>query len=431
MAKYEPGPKQHKVHQYLTGHPEIRDLLIGGGAGGAKSYTAAAWIIMSALKYPNTFWFVGRETLESIKGSILKTFKRILKDWGVEYKMNYSSYVMSFANGSEVMFKQLQMKPGNPEFDQLGSYEFTGAYIEEAQQVCQQAAEVLATRIRYRLEEYGLSPKLLMSCNPSKNWLRSEYYLPWTKGELKPHRYFIPLLASDNKHVEKSYVNNLGLLDEQNRKRLLDGNWDYDDSDQALFSWDILSEAFESVKYRDDSEERKYITVDPAGQGKDKAVIMVWYGYHVEDIITFAKSTTTEIADEIKAQMAKHKIREHKIAIDIDGGTGVKDQVSAFCQGINNGATPFRNENYRNLKTQMYFKMAEMLPKISFAPHLKKYKDIILQEVYAHKRTNIDSDSKIEMTKKDQVKKDIGRSPDFADALAYRFFWPCKNKWNI
>lgn len=431
MANFTPTKKQHEIIQYLTGHPEVRDCLVGGGAGGGKSYAAAAFFIMSALKYEGTLWFVGRETLKSIKTSILQTFLKILREWGIDYKINYSDYIITFPNGSMIMFMQLSKRPNDDNWDFLGSLELTGAYIEECQQVSKIAAQVLASRIRYKLKENGLSPKLLMSCNPSKNWLRSEWYLPWTKGELEPHKVFIQMLEKDNKFGEESYRRSLGLLDEQNRKRLLEGSWDYDDSDQALFSWDILSEAFESVKYRDDSEERKYITVDPAGQGKDKAVIMVWYGYHVEDIITFAKSTTTEIADEIKLQMAKHKIREHMIAIDIDGGTGVKDQVSIYCKGINNGATPFRNENYRNLKTQMYFKMAEMLPKISFAPHLKKYKDLILQEVYAHKRVNIDSDGKIEMTKKDQVKKEIGRSPDFSDALAYRFFWPCKNKWDV
>jgi len=418
--------------QYLTGHPEKRDILIGGGAGGGKSYVAAAWIIMSALKYPETFWFVGRETLESIRGSILKTFKRILKDWGIDYKMNYSTYIMTFPNGSEVMFKQLQMKPGNPEFDQLGSLEFTGCYIEEAQQVCQEAADVLAMRIRYKNDEYGIPMKLLMSCNPSKNWLRSEWYLPWTKGELKEHRHFIQLLEADNKYGQEGYRKSLELSNEQNKKRLLYGDWNYDDSDQPLFSWDTLCDAFNIVKNRIDQEDKKYITVDPAHLGEDKTVICVWYGYHVEDISVLTKKNTIEVANEIKAQMSKHKIREHMVAIDIDGvGAGVKDNVSDFCLGIHNGGATFRNENYRNLKTQMYFKFAELIEKISFAPHLSRYKDLIVQEVHNHKRVNMDSDGKIEMTKKENVKKAIGRSPDFSDALAFRFFWPCKNKWDI
>lgn len=428
MANFEPTIKQHEAFEYLTGHPEITEVLFGGGAGGGKSFVAASWIIISAIKYPGTRWFVGRETLISIKQSILITFIDILKKWGISFKINYSDFVLTLPNGSVIIFRQLTQVPGDPDFDSLGSLEITGAFIEECAQVSRKAAEVLSSRIRYRLEEYGLTPKLLMTCNPTKGWLYSEFYMPYINGTMKDHRVFIPALLQDNKYIDKSYRNTLEKLDDQNRKRLLEGSWDYDESDQDIFSWDKLNRCFtNSIPI---SNEATHITVDPAHLGEDKTIIVVWADYHVLDIIVLVKKTTTETSNEIKEQMKVHSIREHQVAIDVDGvGAGVKDQVSSYCISIHNGGAVFRNENYKNLKTQMYYKFAEFLDKITFARHLEKHRERIMQEIYAHKRINIDNDGKLEITKKENVKKSIGRSPDFADALAFRFFWTCKYKW--
>lgn len=427
---FYPTKKQHKAFEYLTKHPQVTSVLYGGAASGGKSFLAAAWITLSALKYPGTRWFVGRETLQSIKESILKTFIDLLKKWKINYKINNSDYVITFENGSTVMFRPLAQLPGDKDFDSLGSLELTGAFVEECSQISKKAVEILTSRIRYRLDEYRLAPKILLATNPSKGWLYSDYYMPWQNNILPEHKVFIQALWSDNPHTQSTYVQSLQRLDEQNRKRLLEGSWDYDDSDQDIFPWQLLNDCFDKIQPK--SPIATHITVDPAHLGEDKTVIVIWYGYYVEDIIVLEKSDTTNTANVIKEQMKKHNIREHQIAIDIDGvGAGVKDQVSAFCQGIHNGGAVFRSENYRNLKTQMYYKFAEMLNSVSFAPHLKQYRDKIIQEVYNHKRVNIDSDGKLEMTKKENVKKAIGRSPDFSDALAFRFFWPCKNKWDI
>lgn len=428
---YRPYPKQHLAFQYLTGHPEVSSILYGGAASGGKSHMAAAFFCISALKYPGTRWFVGRATLRSIKQSILVTFQDLLKSWKVKHEFNGSDFTIRFDNGSIIIFRPLAEVAKNP--DSLGSIEVTGAFIEEASEVSQQAAEILTSRIRYKLDDYGLAPKLLMTCNPSKGWLYSSYYLPWQNGTLPSHKVFIPALWSDNPSTQKAYVQSLMRLDEQNRKRLLEGSWDYDDSDQDLFSWKGLNDCFTERRFRDEGFEKQYITVDPAGLGKDKTVIIIWYGYYVEDIIVLQGKGLIEVGDEIKAQMAQHNIRAHKVAIDANGyGDGVKDYaLGGFGVRFLNNAAPFRHENYKMLKTQVYFKMAEMLNKISFAPHLIKHRDTIIQEMYNHKRVNIDSDGKLEITKKENVKTAIGHSPDFSDALAFRFYWPCKNKWDV
>ena len=46
--------------------------------------------------------------------------------------------------------------------------------------------------------------------------------------------------------------------------------------------------------------------------------------------------------------------------------------------------------------------------------------EMLTQELLYVRRENIDVDGKLSLMSKDKIKSFIGRSPDFADALAYR-----------
>ena len=50
-------------------------------------------------------------------------------------------------------------------------------------------------------------------------------------------------------------------------------------------------------------------------------------------------------------------------------------------------------------------------------------RDVLIEELDVMCYTDVDKETKIRITKKDVVKSLIGRSPDFADALAMRFFF--------
>ena len=50
--------KQEKALKILTDN-EHAEFLYGGGAGGAKSWTGAAWLLFMCLCYPGSKWFIG------------------------------------------------------------------------------------------------------------------------------------------------------------------------------------------------------------------------------------------------------------------------------------------------------------------------------------------------------------------------------------
>ena len=210
-------PKQSKAIKYLFDN-ETSELLFGGGAGGGKSYIGCAWIIYSCIKYKGIRCLIGRSKLDTLKKTTLATFWQCCAEWGLkankDYTFNGSTNIITFYNGSEVILKDLFSYPSDPNFDSLGSLELTLAFIDECNQVTQKAKAILSSRIRYKLDELNLIPKLFMSCNPAKNWVYNEFYLPNKKGVLPKYRKFIQALASDNVHISKHYKEQLLKLDE-------------------------------------------------------------------------------------------------------------------------------------------------------------------------------------------------------------------------
>src|SRR5690606_11053280 len=173
----------------------INEVIFGGGAGGAKSFLGCYWLAKMSLKYPGTRWVMGRAILKTLKETTLNSFFEVCRMQGlasgIHYKFNAQSNIISFPNGSEILLKDLFSYPSDPNFDELGSLEITGAFIDECNQVSEKAWNILKSRIRYRLDEYGLTPKILGTCNPAKNWVYSKFYKPSRDGELENSKMFI------------------------------------------------------------------------------------------------------------------------------------------------------------------------------------------------------------------------------------------------
>jgi phage terminase large subunit len=80
------------------------------------------------------------------------------------------------------------------------------------------------------------------------------------------------------------------------------------------------------------------------------------------------------------------------------------------------------DENYANLKSQCYFKMAERINAGGLYIECEdpQMKADIIQELEYVKQWNMDKDGKRQVMPKDKVKEIIGRSPDYADTLMMR-----------
>jgi hypothetical protein len=418
--------KQNTVFKYLQDNTTT-EILFGGGAGGAKSFTGCLWLLSSATMYPGTRWLMGRSKLKALKETTLVTFFDVAKMAGVPFdQFHYNSQdgTILFKNGSIIILKDLFLYPSDPKFDSLGSLEISGAFIDEANQVSVMARNIVKSRIRYKLEEFGISPKLLMTCNPAKNWVYADFYKPSVNKTIKPYRVFIQALLTDNEFISSHYESNLQTLDEVSKQRLLFGNWEYDSDPSKLINFDNIVNLWTNTHVPETGQQ--YSTIDVARLGKDKSVIFIWKGLVVVHIEVIPKSKLDILGKRITELKNEYKIGNSHVLADEDGvGGGIVDFL--HIKGFVNNSRPLNKENFANLKSQCYYKLAKVINQNGIYIKSDKYRDEIIEELEQIKSYKIDSDTKLRVLPKDKIKEALGRSPDFADVLMMRMFYEVGN----
>jgi hypothetical protein len=414
-------PKQLECLNALGLDSPAEVVLFGGAAGGAKSFTGCAWQIQRRLKYPGTRGLIGRSKLDTLKKTTLKTFFEVAGLFGLvankHYQFNAQSNVISFYNGSEIILKDLFAYPSDPSFDSLGSLEITDSFLDECSQISKKAVDIVRSRIRYKLTQYNLTPKTLLTCNPSKGWLYNEIYAPWRAQNLPAFIQFIPSRVADNPHLPPSYAETLARLPEVDRKRLLEGDWDYDETADALFLTDDILRAFREPQ----NEGELFITADVARLGKDRTVIALWRGLSLIHITELRKKRIDETAAVIRSIADHHKVKLSNTLADADGlGAGLVDVLK--CREFRNGARATKPERFVNLKAECFFKLAEYI-ELNRVIFPQGHRDTIVKELDLIRRKNPDGDGKLAVTGKEEIARTHGMSPDYADAIAMRMFF--------
>lgn len=424
--KIELSDKQQQALKALHWSTDYTHVLYGGAASGGKTFLGCYWQIARRLLYPNTRGLIIRSELKAIRQTTLNTFWQIvglmkLKD-GVDYSFNAQDFVFTFSNGSQIVFKEIQYLPSDPEYSYLGGYECADAFVDEAQQVPGRGLELLGSRIRLNLigDREQPKPKILMTCNPSKGYLYNEYYDPYRTNKLRPERIFIPALLSDNTLMKNRdvYEETLKSLSERDYKRLALGDWDYDDSPDLLFDTQSMLQMFtKDVEAIGDG----YITCDPAAMGNDRTVICLWKGLHLIRFFEYNHKYPHEVADIIRVLATENGVRLNNVIVDADGlGIGVSGILR--CKEFNNGSSAKDSVHYSNLKSECYFKLASMVRDNKVYIHDNSKRDELIKELdLVRDRTK--EDKKRAVSSKDEIKSKLNRSPDYADAVMMRMFF--------
>ncbi|HAT80874.1 MAG TPA: hypothetical protein DCS17_05625 [Flavobacterium sp.] len=391
-------------------------------------------------QYPKSRWVMGRSKLKALKETTLNTFFQVSGDLGVsnQYKYNSQTNIITWTNGSEILLKDLFLFPSDPNFDSLGSLEICGGFVDEAGQCSWKAIQILLSRMRYKLKEFGIIPKLFMSTNPQKNWAYSEFYMPSKNKTIGSDKKFIQALCTDNPHLDPTYIETLKTLDHASRERLLYGNWDYEDNPYAMFDYENILGMFtnEWIKPTED----RYLTADLAYEGSDKFVIVIWAGFVVIKVIAIDKINDVSISKKINDLRIEYRVPIKNVIYDADG-LQTFTRLSAKV-GVLSGAVGFKNngkaikvsgkvENYKNLKAQCYFYFADLVRDGKVFIQDLTYKQQIIEEFEQINRRPLDDDGVLSIERKSDLKERLKRSPDFADAIFLRAYAEIKGKKQV
>ena len=240
--------KQADAWEALT-DSTTTEIFYGGAAGGGKSYLGCIWHINTMTSHAGSRGLIGRAKLSALEQSTLVTLFKVAQQMGYQigkdFTYNSQKHIINWSNGSQSILKDLFLYPSDPDFISLGSTEYTSAFIDEGTEITHKAFDIINSRIRWKLNDFGLVPKILVTCNPSPGWIKDQYLTDPDSGEpvrLKPYQRFVKALVTDNPDADfvKLYSTQLEKMhSEYDRERLLYGNWDMerDVSNPFAFQW--------------------------------------------------------------------------------------------------------------------------------------------------------------------------------------------------
>ena len=417
------------------------ETLFGGAAGGGKSILGCYWLTKNSLRYDESRWVMGRADMKTLKETTYQTFLKVAKMQNLKAGLHFSvtspqhkeyPNCILFPNKSVILMKDLKFYPSDPEYDDLGSLEITGAFVDEGNQITSKCKGVLRSRMRHNNNRYGIPPKLLITCNPAKNYVYYDFYKPFKENKLPEYRQFIQSLVYDNPDIDPYYIENLKQLEKKSRARLLDGDWEYDDDPTVLIEYEKIIDLF--TNNFDSLYGEKFITADIARQGSDKITIGLWNGY-VVDIYSFQKQYLNETGAFIENLRLKNNVPKSNVLCDEDGvGGGIVDFMGYKGFVNNSSALPNpetgEDENYFNLKSQCYFLLAKRINNAGM--YVRSISDddkpLLIEDLEHVKQYNMDKDGKLRVLPKEKIKEIIGRSPDFSDLLMIREWFNLEKK---
>ncbi|MFZ5559361.1 MAG: phage portal protein [Patescibacteria group bacterium] len=434
-----PTIKQHLANEALKG----KDIVfLGGGAGGGKSWWLCESRLINCYLHPGYRSFIGREELKRLMQSTYITWCKVCEyhkipkdDWHLNGQYNY----IQFKNGSRIDLLDLKFIPSDPLYERLGSLEYTDGAIDETGEIHFLAYDMLKTRIgRHKNREFNLRPTLALTGNPKKNWTYLEFYKPFKRGELPNNIAFIQSLYYDNPHTAEDYKKQLSQIrDKITKQRLMLGIWEYEEGDNCLMRYEAITDLFTNSVLESNE---KFLIGDIARFGRDKTVIMLWKGYKCYKILVWQKQGLDVTQEKIKELLIEEMIPYSHCLIDEEGvGGGIVDNLRGI-KGFVANSSPIHKthhkthnigerENYRNLKTQCAYILSEMVNTHQMAIEYQDMiiKEQIIEELEQIKRKDPDSDSKLQIIPKDEVKEILQRSPDFGDCILMRMYFKICN----
>lgn len=349
-------------------------------------------------------------------------FKRLrekLARTGV-YKINESELMITCPNGAVIHFKSAD-KPDNLFGEDVYSIVFDEAPRAKVDSFYACRTTITAT---------GGQMKLIGNFGGTANWMHQ------LKEKSKTDKQYAYFKVTAWEAVKEGILDHDEILQAQKDlppkvfKQLYLA--EEQESDDQLCSYEAINSLWTNSHVK---EGEKYITADIALHGSDKFIVYVWNGLRLINKLVVDKCEAPEVEKILKDTAEKYKIMRSNIVYDADG-------LGSFLRGYLSGAKPFNNgaraekvngkdTNYKNLKSQCGYKLAQMINagEIWFNCDMDKSK--MIGELECLQSYALDKEGKIQLMPKEKIKEIIGHSPDRLDALIMRMFFEIKTKTTV
>jgi hypothetical protein len=418
-------PKQVQACQLISDNSTTY-IGYGGSARSGKTIIEVTSIIFECFIYPDIAWGLARKELTVLKKTAVITLHNQFKFYGIKersdfrYSDKYSHY--TFINGSQIFLIDSMFKPSDPLNTRFGGFELTRCSIDESNETHKSVVEKLFERTGWRNnDKYNLKRKVLETFNPAKNHIYTRYYKPYRDKKEDDYKKFIPALPGDNPNpAVKEWVDDMiKTADKITIQRQIYGNFDYDDDPSSLIDYDALTDVFYNTHVEGGM---KRISSDLAMQGRDRFIGVYWNGYIGTLEIDKEKASGKDIEKDLKELKNKRAVGNSRIIADADGlGNYLESYINNIYEFRGGSRKDMKEpDSYFNLKSELAWNLAEKINKRElYIICNDQQKERIIEEVsMCLKRMNVDGDTKKKrLIPKEEMKKILGRSPDYLDVL--------------
>ena len=203
------------------------EVLFGGAAGGGKSFGQLADAFIYALRYPHSKQLVLRRTFAELEKSLIRTAQALYP--AEIYRYNGGNHTGRFLNGSLIDFGYCASES---DVFQYQSAEYDVIRFDELTHFTEFQYVYLISRLR---GPNGFPKSVKSSTNPGgvgHGWVKRRFIDPAPPDTVfdtgKGTRLFLPSRIADNRFLTKGdpdYVRRLENLPENQRRALLEGDW--------------------------------------------------------------------------------------------------------------------------------------------------------------------------------------------------------------
>ena len=403
---------------WLLGEDVVEELLYGGAKGGGKSWFGVHWMFLEcyeiARKYvpkprrhPIPVAFMGRKVAKHFKETTLDTWKRFIPS--DRYSIKGDPAEITIAGRVLIRTGGLEAKE---DLEKFNSAEFARIFIDQAEETSKDDISVLRASLRLSIGGKAIPPKVLWTANPGQCWLKEEFI-----DESVPSKPFVKALPTDNTRMPdlEGYIRRLEGAFKHRPELLaayLNGIWDaFEGGDQLILgSW--VDDAYTNETYIE--RDKTLISCDPARFGDDETVVLLMNGTDIKSHKLWGKCRTTEISRYI-TDLSRQNGHCPAVIDEIGIGAGVVDEL------VDNGVKtiPFtssekaeEDEKFYNLRAEAWFKASKWFSehKIRLTFLNRELKRQLVIPTYSFRN------GRILVEEKREIKKRLGKSPDWADA---------------
>lgn len=397
---------EHQKKFFLSNKPTV---VLNCGRSSGKSYIASLIAALSLKKGKRIF--VWAQDFAALSENLFVEIMKRLDEMGIKYKHNANSHKITYGKTGVIYglsYENVEKCRG-----------FTEIEIAICDEIAMAPADFLSI-MTFCMRGKNIKPKIYAMTTPRMNSWWNQYIKKADPSKIEIiHATMKSLLEKEIITQETVDLIKSTCIDDKMYRQEMLGEI-VDDSDAGtIFSMDLLTTA--SQKCFNDIDGYA-IGIDCSGLGKDSNVIIVRNQSKILDIIERTTISENEMAHLVKSIVdTRGADKLSHICIDEAFGLGLNERLREL--GLFSTLVPFAgtpiNKAFANKRAEMYMNLKKGIE----TNGLSGINEELFRELQATKYI-LNNSNKIQLIPKEEIKLNIGRSPDLADALALTYYKP-------